>query len=233
MNDDFIRILTENGIGIAEAKKMNAYADVLVKENKKYNLTSITDYSQMAYLHFLDSVNQLENIINLDEDQALIDIGTGGGFPAVPIAILYPELKITALDATEKKVRFVRDACEMLQIHNVRAICGRAELISKMESYQMNFDVLVSRAVASLSVILEIGYRFLKKGGKAVVYKGPGYSEELNRATKAIETLGFCLRDVVKSEVNGAEHFLLVLEREKDAPERYPRHYSKIVKQPL
>ena len=233
MNDDFINILMANGIERSVAEKMNDFADILVAENEKYNLTAITDYPSMAYLHFLDSVYHMDQIIRAEGTVKIMDIGTGGGFPAVPLAICFSNTEITALDATEKKTRFLTNACDRLKISNVRAINGRAEILSRSDEYSARYDMIISRAVASLPVILEIGCRFLKTGGVAVIYKGPGYEEEIKNAEKAIDVLGFTLKEAVKTELNDMDHYLIILEKKKETPHKYPRSFSKIAKHHL
>jgi len=173
--------------------KFDLLSEILRCENKIHNLTRITDPDEIVLRHFCDSlavVDIIKSAIRPDESLSLIDIGSGAGFPGLAIAIAIPEINVTSVDATGKKIHFQQRAIEELGLDNVTAVCGRAEELAREGLYREKFDFAVSRAVASLSMLAELAMGFVKPGGKFLAWKGQKANEELSTADQAIKTLG-------------------------------------------
>ena len=223
-------LFLEYGITLTkpQEKQFDKYAELLVKYNGFFNLTSITDRRDINIKHFIDSAICQQLLIG----ESLIDIGSGGGFPALPIKIIKPELKITLVDATEKKCEFLKIVAKELNLENVEVICGRAEELAKDPKYREKFDICTARAVARLNILAEYCIPFIKKGGMFVAFKGD-CDDEIKEAGKAIETLGgnIILQD--KYLLDGAKRTLVVIEKEERTPDRYPRSNAKIKNKPL
>ncbi|MBR2460359.1 MAG: 16S rRNA (guanine(527)-N(7))-methyltransferase RsmG [Clostridia bacterium] len=236
---DFSNIMLKNKLNgyIKQelAEKFKVLSQLLVEENKKYNLTAIKDERLILPLHFADCLLALEF---LPRSGALIDVGCGAGFPTLPLAIACADLRITALDSTEKKLRFVEKVCAELGLRNVTVAVGRAEELAKTSGFRGKFDAVTARAVSRLNVLSELCIPFLKKEGVFVAMKGAMGQEESDEASKGIALLGGRLRGVYGkklyiSENEAQERSFVVVRKESSTPESYPRMYSKIVKNPL
>lgn len=205
----------------------------LFSENKRYNLTAIKDAPRAAYLHFCDSV-ALAPLI--PENARLLDVGCGGGFPSLPLAIARPDLTITAMDATEKKVLYVNESARLLGLRNIQAISARAEEAANGELRE-GFDIVTARAVASLPVLSELCLPFVRIGGAFYAMKGAGAEEETRAASRAFSLLGGSLVSVTPLKVLGGEEvqsrFAVTIRKTGKTPDGYPRHFSKISKKPL
>ncbi len=205
----------------------------LFSENKRYNLTAIKDAPRAAYLHFCDSV-ALAPLI--PENARLLDVGCGGGFPSLPLAIARPDLTITAMDATEKKVVYVNESARLLRLSNVVAVSARAEEAATGKMRE-SFDVVTARAVAALPVLSELCLPFVRVGGTFFAMKGTGAEEETNAARRAFSLLGGDLVSVTPLTVLGGEEtqsrFAVTVRKVEKTPDGYPRHFSKISKKPL
>ena len=227
MTDIFYNKLTEYGMGGA-ADAMAAYADKLLAVNEHMNLTRITDEAEVAVKHFADSAHP--DICALIGDNAsVIDIGTGGGFPGVPLKLMRQDIAISFMESAAKKLNFVKQTCEELGIegsfYNERA----EEAADKREKY----DVAVSRAVASLPILLELCSPFVKVGGRVLAYKGQIAEQELLLAQNAIKKLNLELESSVAVTIEGASHVILVFKKTAKTPKQYPRRYAQIKKSPL
>lgn len=224
--------LTALGISRDKAEQMAAYGALVKEANEQFNLTRILSEEEMAQGHFYDSLTPfLKGLIKAGDK--VVDIGTGAGFPGVPLALYEPALSLTLIDATEKKVEFVREACRKLGIENVRAVWGRSEELSLLPEYFEAYDVALARAVARLNILLELSAGFVKKGGLFVAYKGADAREEAAEAERAAKVLGFSFEGFISSEMEGKEHGLLVYKKVASAPKGYPRRFAKIRKEPL
>lgn len=192
-----------------KAELLLHFYELLIQKNRVMNLTGITEFTQVVYKHFLDSVYgwKVMNSINGDgmTDRAgddcltsisVIDVGTGAGFPGIPLKICYPGLNMTLMDSLNKRVGFLNEVIEELALTDIRTVHSRAEDLGRNPEYREQFDVAVSRAVADLAVLSEYCLPFVKTGGRFISYKGGNVEEELNRSKKAIEMLGGRVADV-------------------------------------
>ena len=203
------------------------YYEILSFYNEKFNLTAITEKSEVYLKHFVDSLTGAK-FINGD----FLDVGSGGGFPAVPIKILKSELKATLLEATGKKCEFLRELIKELGLKNTEVICGRAEELAHDKFYREKFEFCTARAVAALPALCEYCLPFVKKGGKFVAYKGDA-EKEISDAENAVKILGGRIEKTEKIDLSGNLRTIIVISKENKTPEEYPRANAKIRKKPL
>ena len=205
-----------------------AFARAMVKQNEVMNLTAITEDTQVAKLHLLDSLTVL-CCADL-RGKTLIDVGCGAGFPGVPLAIACPEANITLLDSLGKRVKWLEQILPQLGIH-AECVTARAEeaVASRRESY----DFATSRAVARLNILLELTAPYVKVGGAVLAMKGAAAKEELSECAGAIKKLGLKLEDVREFPIDGTSHAVIVLRKIAPTPKQYPRRYAKIKQSPL
>jgi len=226
MNEIFEKygiILTED-----QEKKLDKFYNILIEYNNKFNLTAITEKQEVYIKHFVDSLLTKE-VINGDK---FIDVGSGGGFPAIPLKIVKENAEFTLLDATNKKCEYLKDASKMLGLEKVSVVFGRAEELGRDEKYREKFDVCTARAVASLDILAEYCLPFVKVGGVFVSYKGDA-EEEIKKAVNAIKTLGGRVKDVLHFDLEGAKRTVVIIEKVKSTDGKYPRTNGKIRKNPL
>ena len=208
------------------------YAGKLVEKNKVMNLTAITDPDGIAVKHFADSLSVF-SIINPDNGAKVIDVGTGAGFPSVPMLIARPDLKLTMLDSTAKKRAFIAESLEDMGI-DATTLHSRAEEAGQSKSYRESFDFCVSRAVASLNVLAEYCLPFVKVGGTFVAMKGAKAQEEIDAAAAAIKLLGGEITGVKSfSLADDGERNLVFIKKISQTPTKYPRVSAQISKKPL
>lgn len=214
--------------------QFNQFYDILVEWNKVMNLTAITDYKDVVEKHFLDSLS-IERILNLDGIKTVMDVGTGAGFPGIPLKIIYPELKVTLLDSLNKRVKFLNEVIRQLELKNIDAIHGRAEDIGKNENYREKYDLCVSRAVANLATLSEYCMPFVKVGGVFVSYKSGDIDEEVLKSKKAVSLFGGKIEDVVKFQLPGTDinRAFVKIKKIKEMPRKYPRKSGIPSKEPL
>ncbi len=214
--------------------QFNQFYDLIVEWNKVMNLTTITDYKDVVEKHFLDSLS-IERILKLDDIKAVMDVGTGAGFPGMPLKIIYPDLKITLLDSLNKRVRFLNEVIRQLELKNIDAIHGRAEDIGKNENYREKYDLCVSRAVANLATLSEYCMPFVKVGGVFVSYKSGDIDEEVLKSKKAISLFGGKIDEVVKFQLPGTDinRAFVKIKKIKGTPKKYPRKSGIPSKEPL
>lgn len=218
-----------------QLEKFDKYISLLIHWNKKMNLTAITEPEEIIVDHFLDSISILGEI-NMGEYDSIIDVGTGAGFPGLPIKIMEPHLNLVLLDSLKKRTEFLKVVTEELKLSNVEIIHSRAEDLARQENYRENFDLVVSRAVASLNILAEYCVPFAKVGGYFVSYKGPAADEELQESSKAIEILsGQREPEIKKVSVPFSQktHKLVIIQKNTKTPKKYPRSPGKIKKSPL
>lgn len=223
-------LFSEYGIVTEENQKnqFKSYYKLLKEYNDKFNITAITDEREVYIKHFIDSALAVE-LLNGD---TLIDIGSGGGFPALPIKIMRPSLKITLVEATEKKCEFLKTVVKKLGLSDVEVIYGRAEDLARNDLYREKFDICTARAVARLNVLSEYCIPFVKKGGIFVSYKGDA-EEEIKESEKAIKILGGKIITHDKYVLDGAKRTLVIVEKQKNTDSKYPRSNARIKNKPL
>ena len=194
------------------------YYDFLVSENQKYNLTAITSKEEVFYKHFLDSVLPESEIT---ENVKIIDIGSGAGFPAVPLKIVRSDLKFTLVDSLNKRVNFLNELFILLNLGDIKAVHARAEDFIKEN--RESYDFAVARAVAPLNTLLEYMVPYLKVGGRCLIYKSQKLEEEIVEAKKAMEILSVKIVKVLEYELGDASRKILIVEKTEKTNEKYPR----------
>lgn len=213
--------------------KLDVIADSLVETNRVLNLTSLTSPEEIALLHFYDSLTLLQTGL-FTEGKTVLDVGTGGGFPSLPLAAC-TGCKVTANDATEKKLHFVAETAKKAGIENLTTLCGRAEELGKNASYREKFDIVVSRGVARMNILCEWCMPFVKKGGYFIAMKGNHGKEELDEAAHAVSVLGGKIEKVINLSIPVFDRTptLLLIQKTQDTPADYPRSNGRIQKKPL
>ena len=223
--------LTQMGLSTEGIPSLIRYADLLVEKNKVMNLTAITEPVDIATLHFLDSVAML-TLADL-KGKKMADIGTGAGFPGMPLRIVEPSIRLTLLDSLNKRIDFLKEVCDDLGLSDVECIHGRAEefAVGHRESY----DIVTSRAVANLQMLSELCLPLVKVGGYFLSMKSVDSEQEVNDAKNAIKTLGGRIEKVVDYTIPGTEvqHRLIFIKKMQETPKKYPRAFAKIKKNPL
>ena len=215
-----------------QAAQFAAYYDLLVEWNEKINLTAITDEEEVIDKHFLDSLSGA-SVFSIPDSAQVLDVGTGGGLPGMALAIAFPKASFCLMDATGKKVRFLEMVASSIGLTNVRAVQGRAEEMAHDPVYREQFDLVTSRAVAALPVLLEYMAGFVKAGGQIAAYKGPTFNEEFAAATGAVKTLGLTLDKTELVKVADQQHSIAVFTKKKALADRYPRPQAQIRKKSL
>lgn len=205
------------------------YKDMLKEWNEKMNLTAITEDEEIISKHFIDSIQAFQ-FDELKDATTLIDVGTGAGFPGLPIKIMKPELKVTLLDSTNKKLGFLKVVTEELKLNNVEFIHSRAEDGARKIGYRDSYDIAISRAVANLSLLTELCLPYVKIGGHFIALKGPAVDQEIEDAKYAVEVLGGKIVKTMEVDIEGTDlkHNLVVIRKVKATPKDFPRSSSTI-----
>lgn len=229
--EKYRRVFNTAGLELTKElyEKFDIYAEFLVEYNKKVNLTAITEPDDIFLKHFTDSV-MICKYIDLPEGSSMIDIGTGAGFPLVPVRLYRDDLKITLLDSLGKRVTFLRKLCEKLGI-DAEIIHSRAEDAGKTESMREKFDYSCARAVANISVLSELCIPFVRTGGYFISMKGPG--EDISLGEKAINILGGMIERKIEYDLSDEKRRLIVIRKISTTPDIYPRNSKKIKKESL
>ncbi len=217
-----------------QIEQFRSYYELLTEWNKKINLTAITGYEDVVRKHFIDSI-MICSLLDLNKDIRIIDVGTGAGFPGIPIKILNPDCRIVLLDSLNKRVRFLETVVNELGLDNVECIHGRAEDVSREKKYRASFDLSVSRAVANLSTLCEYCIPFLKKGGMFVSYKSDKADDEINGSENAVRTLGseiISVKEISLPETDIVRKFVMITNK-KQVSNIYPRKAGIPAKDPL
>lgn len=231
-------LLEKNEINLSEKalEKFENYRNLIVEWNQKINLTAITEEDEVNIKHFLDCLLLVKTGLFNDE-KTVIDVGTGAGFPAIPLKIYNENLKITMMDSLNKRIKFLNLVIEDLGFGKIEAIHGRAEELGRKPEYREKFDIASSRAVANLSLLLELTIPFVKKGGLLLAMKGPSYKEEVENSKNAMKKLGCVLENIktFKIEFQGEEleRNILFIRKIEKTNEKYPRNMGQIKKKGL
>lgn len=215
----------------AQAEQFNTYADLLVEWNKVMNLTAITEPEDIVMKHFVDSL-LLFKAYDVPENATLIDVGTGAGFPGLPVKIFRPDVRVTLLDSLQKRLNFLEAVSNTAQCETKR-IHARAEDAGREPALRESYDIACARAVAAMPNLCEYCLPFVKKGGVFIAMKGPGLDEELAAAERALRILGGKLESTHSFTLpDGSERKIAVIRKTKPTPPNYPRPAAKMKKQP-
>lgn len=237
MSDKFDSFVTESkryGIALSEKQlqQFMLYYEMLIEKNKVMNLTAITEFDEVVEKHFLDSI-ALAQVIRFDQMIDLMDMGTGAGFPGIPLKIVFPQLRVTLADSLNKRILFLQEVIAELGLTDIAAVHGRAEDLSRMKQYRERFDLTVSRAVANLSTLTEYCLPFVKVGGQFVSYKSGECDDEVEAAAHAIELLGGELAEVRKFDLGESKRAFVVIDKIQNTAKKYPRKAGTPSKMPL
>ncbi len=226
--------LKEKGFNLTDEQifSLMEYMNLVLEANKKFNLTAIEEENEFITKHFLDSIFMYDNS---QEEMLVADMGTGGGFPGIPLKIVHPKWEMTFIDSTEKKLKFIEAACIKLGIENVEFVHSRAEDVGRANEHREKYDLVFSRAVAPMNVLSEYCLPLTRLGGKFIASKGPKYQEELEDAKKAVEVLGGKVDSISKIMMPYEDivRYLVICKKIKKTPLKYPRRQGVPSKKPL
>ena len=214
--------------------KLKKYREILVEWNKVMNLTGIEEEREVFIKHFLDSISAVTHGY-INNETSLIDVGTGAGFPGMPLKICLDGMKLTLLDSLNKRINFLQEVATELDLNEIEFIHGRAEDFGKDEKYREQFDVATARAVAGLPILMEFCVPFVKVGGHFICLKGPNANLELEESKKAMEALGIEFVEKIDIQLPDSElnHNILVFKKIHNTPLKYPRKAGKPSKNPI
>lgn len=215
-------------------EQFQKYYDILIEWNKVMNLTGITEYDEVISKHFIDSLS-IVKAIDMNQISNLIDIGTGAGFPGIPIKIVFPHVKVTLLDSLNKRVKFLDAVIEEVEIKDINAVHGRAEELAKQKNYREKYELCVSRAVANLASLSEYCLPFVNVGGNFISYKSGDIEDELNTSKNAIKILGGKIIEVNKFQLPATDitRSLIIVNKIKKTDSKFPRRAGIPTKEPL
>ncbi len=235
--NECLRLFSLNGLICSEeqADLLYTLTERMLTVNQTMNLTAIKDEKAVILRHYVDS---LMISANIPENSYMIDVGCGAGFPSLPLAIFRPDLRILAMDATAKRIRYVEETASLLGLKNLTAVAARAEEMAQNPEFREKFDVVTARAVASLPVLSELCLGFARVGGQMIAMKSQQADEELERSKRAITVCGggsvtttSC--NLTDNGIDFEERNLICIKKIRETPKNYPRHFSKISKKPL
>ena len=228
--------LKEFGISLSieQMGQLVRYYEILVEWNEKMNLTAITDFNEVLMKHFLDSLS-IVKAVDMSKVENMIDVGTGAGFPGIPIKIVFPNVQVTLLDSLDKRIKFLNHVIDMLKLENIDTYHGRAEDFAKPDKLREKYDLVVSRAVANLNSLSEYCIPYVKEGGLFVSYKAETAEEEMKAAKGAIFLLGGKEKEVIHFNLPTTDitRNLCVIEKKNKTPGKYPRKAGLPTKDPL
>lgn len=235
-NNVLIQGCLELGIHLTDTQvnQFETYYELLVEWNKVMNLTGITEYDEVMQKHFVDSLS-IVKAADLGQCKKVLDMGTGAGFPGIPIKIVYPHLEVVLLDSLNKRIKFLNEVIGKLGLSGITAIHGRGEDYAKQKEYREMFDLCVSRAVANLASLSEYCIPYTILHGNFISYKSGSIEDELQNAKNAVFLLGGKMKDTVKFTLPGSdiERSLVVIEKVKKTPGKYPRKAGLPAKEPI
>jgi 16S rRNA (guanine527-N7)-methyltransferase len=232
--ENFIEGLSNLNIELSEEQlnQFIRYYEMLIEKNKVMNLTAITEFEDVIEKHFLDSLS-LAKEIDLTKNLTVLDMGTGAGFPGIPLKIAFPNLHITLADSLNKRILFLQEVINQLELDNISALHYRAEEMAAKKIFREQFDLVISRAVANLSTLAEYCLPFARVGGQFVSYKSGECDQEVNDAAHAIQILGGELSSVSKFTLGDAGRAFVMIQKVKPTPKTYPRKAGTPSKNPL
>lgn len=230
----FINDLKAIGIELSDEQleQFLTYYEMLIEKNEVMNLTAITDFDEVLEKHFEDSLSLIQ-AVDLEKSQTVIDLGTGAGFPGIPLKIAFPNLQITLADSLNKRILFLDDVIRELGLVGIDTVHGRAEDLAKNSDYREKFDLCVSRAVANLSTLSEYCLPFVKIGGKFISYKAGECDEEVAASKSSVFLLGGKISDIKKFELGESGRAFVIIDKVSGTPKKYPRKAGTPSKDPL
>lgn len=217
---------------VEQAEQFFEYMNLLIEWNEKMNLTAIIEPEEIILKHFIDSITILKDI---EDGSKLVDVGTGAGFPGIPLSIMNPTLKITLVDSLNKRLIFLQEVVDKLGLQNIEIVHARAEEFGQNKNYREQFDIATSRAVANLSTLSEYLIPLVKVGGKVISMKAAEAQEEINDAKKAIEVLGGKIEKIDEFNLPQSDigRTVIIIKKEKQTPSKYPRKPGTPSKEPI
>lgn len=222
------------GVNITDeqAEKFYSYTNMLLEWNEKINLTAITELDDIIQKHFIDSLT-IDKYVK--ENASIIDVGTGAGFPGIPLKIVRDDINVTLLDALNKRINFLNEVIEQNKLTNIKTIHARAEEAGKNKNIRESFDIATSRAVAPLNVLVEYLLPLIKIGGRCICMKGSNTKEEIENSRKAISILGGTIEEIQELELPDSDikRTIIVIKKEKNTPSKYPRKAGTPSKMPI
>ena len=224
----------KNGIELNDRQiaQFNLYYELLTEKNKVMNLTAITEYNDVVKKHFIDSM-MISRIVDMRKIRTLCDVGTGAGFPGIPLKIVYPHLHLSLVDSVGKRVNFLSEVVEKLGLEDVETIHSRTEDLAHNPKYREKYDLVTARAVASMNVLSEYCIPYAKIGGYFAAYKSGNIEEELNNARNAVNTLGGTIEKTDMFDLYGMGRSIVLIRKVKGTPKVYPRKAGTPSKNPL
>jgi len=232
----FEKDLKDLGISLSDYQinQFLQYYEILMEKNKVMNLTAITEFDEVVKKHFIDSLS-LVKAYDCNGERFVLDLGTGAGFPGIPLKIAFPDLRLVLMDSLNKRIKFLQEVIDLLCLEDIQAVHGRAEDFAKEKLYREQFDLCVSRAVANLRVLSEYCVPFVKTGGYFIPYKSERVGEELAEAEKAISILGGCIEKQIEFYLPDSSIYrnLILIRKEKNTPGKFPRKAGLPTKEPL
>lgn len=236
--DDFSQELIDKGkqininIDDNQSEKFYKYMQLLLDWNEKINLTAITEPNEIIIKHFIDSITIEKYIKSYSK---VIDVGTGAGFPGIPLSILRNDINVTLMDSLNKRIKFLDEVILENKLNNVDTIHGRAEELARNKDFRGKFDVATSRAVASLNVLLEYMIPFLKVGGFCICMKGSNIEEEINNSQKALKLLNCSIEEIKNFDLPGSDYGrnIIIVKKNGETPNKFPRKPGTPSKEPI